>query len=86
MIDSFGFDENQKDRWTEADKFVVKNIEKSQYFELTYENLSDLKFNDEMNLALTFEEHLRRDYKIYEYKSLGKVEYAVVCLDPDLFL
>lgn len=23
LIDSFGFDENQKDRWTQADKFVV---------------------------------------------------------------
>jgi len=39
-----------------------------------------------MNLALILEEHLRRDYKIYEYKSLGKVEFSVVCLDPDLFL
>ena len=39
-----------------------------------------------MNLALTLEEHLRRDYKLYEYKSIGKVEYSIACLDPDLFL
>jgi hypothetical protein len=29
---------------------------------------------------------LRRDYKLLEYKSIGKVQYSIVCLDPDLFL
>ena len=64
----------------------MENIHKTQKFDLSYEDLSDLKFNDEMNLALTLEEHLRRDYKLYNYNILGKVEYSIACLDPDLFL
>jgi hypothetical protein len=39
-----------------------------------------------MNLALTLDENLVRDYKIYNYEGLGKVEYAVISLDPDVFL
>lgn len=86
LIDSFDFDENQKDRWTQADKFLVQQIQKNQQFSLSYDDLSDLKFNQEMNLALTLDEHLARDYKIYDYEGLGKVEYAVICIDPDVFL
>jgi hypothetical protein len=85
-VDCFGFDEKQADRWIPADKFLVETIEKNHKIDLTYEDLSDLKFNNEMNLALTLEEHLRRDYKLFEYKGIGKVQYSIVCLDPDLFL
>lgn len=39
-----------------------------------------------MNLELTLEEHLRRDYKKYMYNAIGQVEYSIVTLDPEIFL
>jgi hypothetical protein len=46
----------------------------------------NLKFDEGLNLHLSIDEHLVRDYKEYDYASLGKVEYSIVCLDPDIFL
>lgn len=39
-----------------------------------------------MNLALSLEEHIRKDYKLFNYKFIGQAEFSIISLNPDLFL
>jgi len=44
-MDTFNLDLKQKDRWTVYDQKALEFIESNQQFEISYQDLENLKFN-----------------------------------------
>lgn len=84
LLDTFNLDPKQKDRWTIFDERALHHLHEKQIYGLSFEELSDLKFNVDLNKGLSFEQSLAKDFKRFSYGGLV-IDYSIIYLHPDVF-